>query len=85
MGRDPDSTEWKGTKVVDVYDKEMAMNITIITGSLVTTDEEYFMNGQDYLKLLRKQTLRQPGDGPKVYLIMMYGMPKSRYHFLPNC
>jgi hypothetical protein len=49
-GPDPGSTEWKGTKIIDVSDKEMSMNLAMTSGSLMTTDEEYFMNGQDYLK-----------------------------------
>jgi len=49
-GPGPGSTEWKGTKIIDVSDKAMAMNMAITSGSLLTTDEEYFMNGQDYLK-----------------------------------
>ena len=49
-GPGPGSTEWKGTKIIDVSDKAMAMNLAITSGSLVTTDEEYFINGQDYLK-----------------------------------
>jgi len=49
-GPGPGSTEWKGTKIIDVFNKAMAMNLAITSGSLLTTDEEYFMNGQDYLK-----------------------------------
>ena len=49
-GPGPGSTEWKGTKVIDVSDKEMSMNLAMTIGSLLTTDEEYFMDGQDYLK-----------------------------------
>lgn len=49
-GPGPGSTEWKATRVIDVSDKEMSMNLAMTGGSLLTTDEEYFMNGQDYLK-----------------------------------
>jgi hypothetical protein len=49
-GPGPGSTEWKATRVIDVSDKEMSMNMAITSGSLLTTDEEYFMDGQGYLK-----------------------------------
>jgi len=49
-GPGPGSTEWKGTRVIDVSDKAMSMNMAITSGAFLTTDEEYFVNGQDYLK-----------------------------------
>ncbi len=49
-GTGTNSTEWKGIRVIDVSDKEMQMNLAITIGALLTTDEEYVMNGKDYLK-----------------------------------
>jgi hypothetical protein len=42
------SIEFKGTKVIDVSQKEMGMNISITMGAYLTNDERYFMDGIDY-------------------------------------
>jgi hypothetical protein len=55
-------TEWQGTRVVDVPDKEMAMNMEITMGpspSLKVSDEIYFTNGQEYLKTVSEGNFPQ--------------------------
>jgi hypothetical protein len=55
-------TEWQGTRVVDVPDKEMAMNMEITMGpspSLNVSDEMYFTNGQEYLKTVSEGNFPQ--------------------------
>jgi hypothetical protein len=42
------SIEFKGTKVIDVSNKEMGMNISITMGTFLTNDERYFIGGIDY-------------------------------------
>jgi hypothetical protein len=51
-----DTTEWKGTKLINVSNQEMGMNMTIpeeISGSNINaTLEMYFKEGKEYLKTL---------------------------------
>ena len=42
------SIEFKGTKVIDLYNKEMGMNISITMGTFLTNDERYLIGGIDY-------------------------------------
>jgi hypothetical protein len=42
------SIEFKSTKVIDLSNKEMGMNISITMGTFLTNDERYFIGGIDY-------------------------------------
>jgi hypothetical protein len=55
----PDKTEWKGTRIVDVSNQEIGMNILITMGTLNTSDEMYFENGNEYLDSI------SPANDPK--------------------
>jgi len=55
-------TEWKGTKVVNVSDKDMGMNMVITMGSfpfISVSDEMYFMNGQEYWDTISEANIPQ--------------------------
>jgi hypothetical protein len=44
------TTDLKGSKLIDITDRALAMNMAITAGPLVTTNELYFLNGQEYLE-----------------------------------
>jgi hypothetical protein len=51
---------WQGTKVVNVSDKEMGMNMAITMGPYITiSDEMYFMDGLEYCETISKENSPQ--------------------------
>ena len=81
-------TEWKGTKVIDVSNKEMAMNMTITMGPssppITVSDEMYFMAESIIAKLFPKRIHHKLWGGLKAHLSTMSGINKHRYCFLLN-
>jgi hypothetical protein len=51
---------WQGTKVVNISDKEMGMNVAIAMGPYITvSDEMYFMNGLEYSETISEENSPQ--------------------------
>lgn len=56
------SSEYKGTKIVDISDKEMESNMAIIMGlspAINVSDEMYFMSGVDYSETISEENTPQ--------------------------
>jgi hypothetical protein len=66
-------TEWKGTKVIDVSNKEMAMNMTITMGPssppITVSDEMYFMGGVNYSEIISEENSPQTVGWTKSALV----------------
>jgi len=66
-------TEWKGTKVIDVSNKEMTMKSTITMGPssppITVSDEMYFMGGVDYSEIISEENSPQTVGWTKSALV----------------